>query len=756
MLLLSSVLILSLVGCGGQSDGSTDTVEEHTSQSQEKESEQSREEQPAKEDTSLPYPKLTELEYQWVDYVMESEGIYCVYVDGSYRFLTEAGEKITPDTYSEASPFSEGLACVCLNGKYGYIDTNGDTALEFVYDYATPFVEGRAYYAKGDTYGIMNRNGEPVFSMDCDSISSYQEGLAYFSLDGKYGYIDQYGSVVIDPIYDDADYFEQGMAKVRIGNRYGMIDGRGNEIVPVDYDWVEWVPGYLLAGKDQLTVCFGLDVNGDWKFLLEGDSVYLWRGKRTFLEYEVDGRKGLADAEGRVLFECYDDSIIPLEDTGYVLTQVNGGETVQYGIRDLQGNQVVPFGEYESISSQGSNASQGLLAVEKDGKWGFLSLEDLTLKIPAVWESVGSFSKDGHYTWVRSQDQYGIIDTEGNQIYPAEYEKATAFENDSVALWKNGLVSLYDAQGELLYREWDCSYITLFWESYEVRLEDGVKYLSLDGKPVTEETLGYTLYMKSNILLARTNDKNDVIIKIGESEEPVTKIDGAVLKNAITPRREAFYQIFLGRTSVAAEDRTENSDALGTEIGECSRPLFRLYSVKGSEDPLLYYYEEPYAFEGFPLSESGFYQLKEDGAVEILSGYECGGSLRGDYATLWYDKETGDVLPGLRGNWGGFGGYSSGADIYREVGNGFENAASFYTATMFSAGYVPMDLQETPELVYDGYGQPYTSDTLPMEQEDEGYYEDEATYYEVDGKYVTVERYQEVRDRYQELFSAWY
>ena len=109
-------------------------------------------------------------------------------------------------------------------------------------------------------------------------------------------------------------------------------------------------------------------------------------------------------------------------------------------------------------------------------------------------------------------------------------------------------------------------------------------------------------------------------------------------------------------------------------------------------------------------------------AAGIISGYECGGSMRRDYAALWYDKET----------------------------------VSFHSTTMFYAGAAPSDIKKTPELVYDVAGQPYTADTLPIEPEDPGYYEGEANYYDVNDEYVTVERYQEVRDRYGLLYSAWY
>lgn len=122
------------------------------------------------------------------------------------------------------------------------------------------------------------------------------------------------------------------------------------------------------------------------------------------------------------------------------------------------------------------------------------------------------------------------------------------------------------------------------------------------------------------------------------------KIGGALLKNAITPRIKAFHQLFQERMN---HGMSEEQDTWDWGIGECSWPQFRLYSVDGCDDPILFFNEEPYRYMNFPLSSSAFYQLHNDRAVQILSGYQCGGLARGDYAVLWYDRETGQVLPGL-------------------------------------------------------------------------------------------------------------
>lgn len=66
--------------------------------------------------------------------------------------------------------------------------------------------------------------------------------------------------------------------------------------------------------------------------------------------------------------------------------------------------------------------------------------------------------------------------------------------------------------------------------------------------------------------------------------------------------------------------------------------------------------------------------------------------MRGDYAALWYDKETGDVFPELRGSWGGFGGSTLCGHIYRNEGSGFAETVSFHSTTMFYAGAAPDEI----------------------------------------------------------------
>lgn len=705
------------------------------------------------------YPHVMSLEEDFfIDFVMESEGIYCISgnkrgQESYYGFMTEDGKEIAPFIYEDVSAFAEGLACVRLDGKYGFINPNGETVIPFIYDYATPFSEGLAYFSIGDSYGFMDRSGKQVISLDCDLVGSFSEGLAWCCVDGKYGYMNQAGETVIPPIYDDADFFRGGCARVRKDGKFGVIGKLGQEVVPAVYSGIDFEEGYIIAQDGDTEYCFLLEEGGEARLLLEASSIYIEQGNgRKLLFFYREGKVGLADYDGTILIASQYDYLNPLQDWDMAIAQIWTGEEYKYGLVDFQGNIVVPFGEYHSLyrycTGYKSNLIEARIAGE-DGtlKSGFLSLQDFTMKIPAIYDSVRG-SKNG--LAVVSQDgAYGIIDIEGNLVWPIEYKEASICENGAVVLCKEGgfsgsdLTYLYDAAGELLYQSKQVKNIYLRGECYEIELLNGrTLYLSLDGSKKTETYADpSTIYcVQSNIYVSSERKDSKLqytLIKTDGSHQDVTDIEGAVLKSVITPRIDLYYQVFL--------DKLRNPTFGDTGV----RQFYRLYLLDECEDLILYYYGEPYDQPGFPCSESAFYQIYEGEAVEILSGYECGGSLRGDYATLWLEKKTGRILPGTDGSWGGFGGRSGGGSVYGMDGGVFKEQDSFYITWMFSASGASSDLNVTPELFYDDYNEPYSFDRMPGDG-------DGVTDYAVNDERVTVERYREVRDRYVWLHNVWF
>ena len=705
------------------------------------------------------YPHVMSLEQDFfIDFVMESEGIYCICgnkrgQDSYYGYMTEDGKEIAPFIYEDASAFAEGLACVRLDGKYGFIDKNGETVIPFIYDYATPFSEGLAYFSMGDSYGFMDKSGEQVLSLDCDLVGSFCEGLAWFCVDGKYGYMNRAGETVIPPIYDDADFFRGGFARVRKDGKFGVIGKLGQEVVSSVYSDIDFEEGFIIAQSGDTKYCFLLTESGEARLLLEASSIFIGqRNGRKLLHFYREGKEGLADCDGTILIAPQYDYLIPLQDRDLAIAQIWTGEEYNYGLVDFRGNIKVPFGEYDSLRQYRTGYKCNLIEASiagEDGtsKSGFLSLQDFTMKIPAIYDTVRGFQNG---LAVVSQDgAYGIIDTEGNPVWPIEYKEARICENGAVILCKEGgfsesdMMYLYDSAGELLYQSKHVKNIYLQGECYEIELSNGrTLYLSLDGSKKTETYDNpITIYcVQPNIYVSSERKDSKLqytLIKTDSSYQDVTDIEGAVLKSAVTPKIGLYYQVFL--------DKLQNPEFGDTGV----RQFYRLYFLDECEEPILYYYGEPYDQPGFPWSESAFYQIYEGKAEEILSGFECGGSLRGDYATLWLEKKTGRILPGIYGNWGGFGGYSGGGSVYRMDGGLFKEQDSFYYTSMFTASSASSDINVTPELFYDNDDEPYSFDRMPGDG-------DGVTDYEVNDTRVTVECYREVRDRYKWLYNVWF
>ncbi len=757
---------------------------------------------------SQQYPKVIATDLDRINWVIESEGIYLVHNQGSYAYWTgdrgsytywtQEGEQLTPFRYRDASSFCEGLACVCVNGKYGYLDTDGEAALPFIYDYATPFVEGKAYFSIGNQYGFMDIHGNPLFYLSyypsCDSVSSFQEDRAYYSVDGRYGYLDAEGQVVIEPTYDDAGYFRQGFAVVRDGGRYGMIDRFGGTAISIAYDGLDYDAEnqVVSARKDDTEYWFALDENGSWRKVLcvgEESSVVqpeTVRGRLWFPYWKLlSGEErvwGLVDAKGQTCLPAEYESIQLLSQTDAIVVEKDGN----VGLLGYDGSVILPYGTYDMISESQDGT---VLYVCRDGKWGCMDSVTLERMISPQYDTVSFL---GELARVGMGERYGVIDRQGETVYPLEYDKVEIFSDGSVELAKGGFCEIRNAQGETVYRTSTAKEIREWGDFYVVADASDDKIFLLDREGMRPNMDRYEILKKlswgqENLRVAWTYGENDCIIQAGPAEPAslVETMPEAVLKNAITPERVTFCQIFL---DILTEQKSD--------VNVAASQSFRYYRVSDLSDPsdhpsdpsdpssvpseqaedavILYYAKEPFYQTGLPLSESAFFVKYQEEAA--LIGHECGGSMRGNYVTLYYDRENGRLLPGDHQAVGGFAGTSYGGTVCRYQENqepiyplekkiSLEPEAVFCTVTQSSHNYVYQELLDQPQLFYDAdtagspaFTKARLQELLDPHARDGVGIEDipfAVTEYKLktDAGWERVprERYNEVKDRYLEL-----
>lgn len=698
--------------------------------------------------TGLPeesrYPKIVRLPRKWIDLVMYSEGCYCIFDGSFYGFMTEDGEEIAPYIYERAFPFSEGLACVCLDGKYGYIGKDGETVIPFLYDQASPFTDGLAYFRAGKEYGFIDHEGKTVLQPDCDSISSFQEGRAYFSVDGLYGYLDRTGKILAEPVYEDAGYFREGLAIVMQNGCYGVIGADGEEVLPAEYGAVSVEDGYIMAWKDTLVSCFDregrLCIEGEWNRIEAEDGLFV-AGR--------DGKDWLFDGNGTVLLEGY-DFLEPIPEKRLVIAMKDGS----WGVVDYEGNERVPFSwnriTYEEEGTGGLRVVRDRDPVEgqegiNDADFGYLGFTEQGdfVEIPPIYDFL---SFQGDRAVAGMDGKYGVIRRDGEIEIPLEYDNVKLFENGAVALRTGHKTVLYDSRGEAVYSEVNSGgSISIYQCGRGFRIEDGGKYGILDerGEPIVpliyDTFSSYPVCGADDVFMMKqyAQSGQKLLVRVGEGDgfrRPEAFWTEGLLQNHITPRAEVYLEFLQDGVIGGAERLVPIS-----ELPQARRTFSKLYRV--GEEVVLYFYSEPYADANFPESNSGFFVYRDGKMEELAAGSECGGSMRGDHICFWYDRKGSRRMLGIRGAWGGFGGYAYSGDVYELRSQGAELTASYSSVTQTSGNYSMEELEEDAGLFYDDKGRTYTAESIRDASS--------VTEYEVNGERTTQERFAETVDRYR-------
>jgi hypothetical protein len=654
---------------------------------------------------------LTPASIDRIDYVINSEGEFCIYDGEKYGFMDDNGNEITPYIYDYAYPFSEGLACVRLGEKYGFINDKGDTVIPLEYDKAGPFSEGLAYFAAGDRYGFIDRNENVAFLLDCDSVSSFQEGLAYFSDGGKYGYINEAGKVAIKPIYDDAGYFQEGLAKVRVGLKLGVIDKNGAEIVPADYDDISFDSGFIIA--------------------------------------KADGKYGCFDKNGNLIFERVYDGIAMLPERDSAIVYLGD----QPEIVDFKGN-IEVSAKYDSIAYYGSEHSGGMIEVRLNDKVGFLNMSYFSEVIAPVYDWVSFFAKN--HAVVGNGNKYGVIDKNGSTVVPLNYDYVEIFNNGTLALNQGGKYVLADANGKIIndnqydsIEEIGNCYIVGTDGQYGLLDENGTEVVTpvYDSVPTGENS---RVYHSDHCCVAAVygSELKDYIIVAGQDQD--TDLSALLLQNEITPRIKPFNQYEkIGSIDIPSSDDKIMAVSVADGMNNCYKE-FKLYDIDGSGNPVLYFYAESLIRLGPGiLSYSGLYSAQNGSLNELATGYECGGTAGGDAVSFFKDNQTSEILIGAVNGGGGFRGYAGGCDIYEYRNGEAKEIVSYKFIAQAAENHEESDLVKNAELFYDENGNPYDKDTVLQA--------DYVTEYWRDGKQVTIEEYNRAADRYETLpdFLRW-
>lgn len=335
-----------------------------------------------------------------------------------------------------------------------------------------------------------------------------------------------------------------------------------------------------------------------------------------------------------------------------------------------------------------------------------------------------------------------------NVIIPFEYGIITGLDNGMFALEKDGKFGFADSDGKIsvpfiydnIEQSGNC-FVVKINNKYGVLNENGKIAIPLDYDYIP---IYYNdVYKSKNCFIATKYAPNmsQVIIKTADYQG--SDLSELLLKNEITPKIKPFndYTKSGNLSSSFPMSEVDNFTNID-ELGRCIKS-FRLFDVDGSRKPILYFYAKPLDSAPFTESYSGLFSIKDNQVNELLKGFECGGSMGGDYICLFMDNDSSEIVLGTSNHAGGFGGYAYGSDFY-DYKDGKENKITSHECIrQTSRNYDESTLLKNTNLFYDENNIPFTKDTILRSEE--------VTEYQVNGKPSTVDDYNKVVKRFKAI-----
>lgn len=259
--------------------------------------------------------------------------------------------------------------------------------------------------------------------------------LPFINAEGKYGYMDNQGNVIIKPVFDSAMRFMEDIAVVWKDKKAGYIDSTGNTIIPMEYDNAFPASGGIVTtviNKPEGDTTIYLDTNGNELLRVDYYTANpFYEGLAAVRETESSNCRFI-DITGKFLIDTQFYNVGDFHEgkARFSRTGENG-----MGYIDKSGK-VVLEGFYYA-----SDFSEGLAAVRKDGKWGYINKDgEVVLSFDILKGSDRLFDFYEGMALISVNNLLGVIDRNGEYVIEPQYKGAGGvFE---------GLIMLYDDYGK--------------------------------------------------------------------------------------------------------------------------------------------------------------------------------------------------------------------------------------------------------------------------------------------------------------------
>ena len=417
--------------------------------------------------------------------------------NGKYGLVSFDGKKITKPIYDEITglPYKEGELLVKQNEKYGVINIKGNKLIKIEYDK----IEVDGYYEEsgykyagyiisntteeGYRYGYIDYKGKLVLEPEYNElsriveISDNENAYLLCAKNGQFGVMKNEKEIVPNE-YQSIEYDENNqLLVVEKSKKYGISTLEGNLIVPVQYNSIDITGIYLYAQNEQGTTVYnsnGTEANIDtnmailntenekYKIRIDNtngtkygvigkDGEQIIEEKYNYIEYLYDryfivsdenSKLGVIDDKDNVKIEINNDSIQKVGDTKILQAELADEEITRLYKEDMslicemknptvetKDNYIKIYNADETkyFSKEGKELKNSevytnntLFAKKENDKWGFVNTNG-DFVVEAKYDKVTEFNEYG-FAAVKKDGKWGSINLEGKEVVEPTYE----------------------------------------------------------------------------------------------------------------------------------------------------------------------------------------------------------------------------------------------------------------------------------------------------------------------------------------------
>lgn len=303
-------------------------------------------------------------------------------------------------------------------------------------------------------------------------------------VNGAWGFMDDRGKIAIAPRFEAVQPFSEGLAGAKHEGRWGFINRTGAEVIPFQYKTAQsFHGGVAIVDTGVAEHPIGvIDPGGAWVTSPMFRSLTAADGPNGLLFGQKDPASGLTfyDRSGSAVLGPY-SLAFPFAQ-GRARVKSENGEW----IIDSSGS----FIAKQPVALEGIRFSDGLIAIRRDRKLGYMDL-DGNIAIEPRFDQGGEFSEglaavqlEGHWVFIdksgatkaqlppdvifaeplsdglslatsaaQPDRKFGYVDKDGKWAVKPAWDDANPFHDGLayVGIWRNGIVAYIDRKGKRIW-----------------------------------------------------------------------------------------------------------------------------------------------------------------------------------------------------------------------------------------------------------------------------------------------------------------